>query len=464
MQVEHRWEERHAKILHEYLVLLNDEKVPYFILRNYEGLPENNTSKDIDLIIEPGKYKKASALLLRVFQNNQVPNYYVSKFERAHCWIGIDLEFDFYIHIDLIEGYLNKGFEVFDFKTLYANTIQYKEYTVLNDVYNAVMLLLYKVIGCKELKEKYRKEISRINQGNRIEIQKVLTSIFDKALVAQLCERLAKNDYEWIIRSARRLSWKSKKKAIIKRPLYTLKNITAFIIEKVDRILICRPKYRKMIAVEAPDGAGKTTFIDLLAVKLAECFVAEPTKVHVYHFRPTLFPNLGEIGEKVGVMEQDKDFTNPHRGKKTGFISSIFRMMYYTMDYIMGGFLCIRKDAQFDKFMIFDRYIYDFVVDPKRSKINLPLGVRMFFCKIVPQPQLTFVLNADAAVIYNRKQELTLEEIKRQLKEFDNLRDVARGFNRLDANQSPDEIVKVALEIIINRYTLRTNDIEKEMI
>lgn len=456
MQVKHKWEKRHAKIFHEYIMLLNREKIAYFILRNFEGLPEVNNSKDIDLIIEPGTYERAAKLLLEVLQNNKVPNYYVVKFERAHCWIGIDTKDEFSIHIDLIEGYLNKGFEIFEFSTLYKNTTFYKEYRVLNESYDAMMLLLYKVIGCKELKEKYRNKISRTYVANHAEIKTILEDIFDKELVLELCGHLETEDYDWIVSKANILSKESKRNAFKRRPLYTLKNMFSFMIEKIYRIIICPSKYRKIFTVEAPDGTGKTTFIDLLTVKLAECFVADVSKMHVYHFRPTLFPNLGEIGEKAGIMEQDKDFTNPHRGKKTSALSSIIRIAYYSLDYILGGFLCVRKDVQFDKFTIFDRYAYDFLVDPKRSKINLPFSVRKFFCKIVPQPQLTFVLNADANVIYERKQELTIEEIERQLKEYDKLSGIVKGFHRLDANRNPEEIVAEAIDIIIEKYTFKT--------
>lgn len=51
-----------------------------------------------------------------------------------------------------------------------------------------------------------------------------------------------------------------------------------FLNEKVYRIGICPKKYRKMIALEAPDGTGKTTFIDALTVMLAETFVCDIEK------------------------------------------------------------------------------------------------------------------------------------------------------------------------------------------
>ena len=214
-------------------------------------------------------------------------------------------------------------------------------------------------------------------------------------------------------------------------------------------------KYKKFIAVEAPDGTGKTTFIDELCVRLAEMFVCDIEKMHVYHFRPTILPNLGAVGEKAGVMKQDTDFTNPHRNKPANKISSFIRMAYYWMDYIIGGIICIRKDVQFDKFSIFDRYIYDFIVDPYRSRINLPLPIRKLFVKTVHQPQIVFVLMADAEVVYNRKQELTLYEITRQLKEFKKLKDVSSNCFMLNANLTPDEIVDEAMKVIMDKYTLK---------
>ena len=154
-------------------------------------------------------------------------------------------------------------------------------------------------------------------------------------------------------------------------------------------------------------------------------------------------------------MEQDKDFTNPHRNKPANPISSFVRMCYYWLDYVLGGIVCIRKDVQFDKFSIFDRYIYDFIVDPLRSRINLPKFIRILFAKLVPQPHIVFILTTEADIIYKRKQELTLEEIDRQLGEFKRLKQLGKQFIELDAGRIPNEIVAEAAEMIIDKYTKR---------
>lgn len=207
------------------------------------------------------------------------------------------------------------------------------------------------------------------------------------------------------------------------------------------------------IAVEGADGTGKSTFIEGLTKAIAYYFVSEESKCHVYHHRPTILPNLGAMGERVKVMKEDKDFTNPHRGKPTGFFSSFIRMSYYWLDYVIGVPLKLRKDVQFNHYTIYDRYIYDFLIDPRRSRINLPYWLRKLFTRLVLQPQVVFVLLTDAKIIYNRKQELTLDEINRQLGEFTKLAKSHKRFVVLDASKSPNEMVNDAMKIIIERFT-----------
>lgn len=452
---EYKWGRLHAKIFDSFIRELNSENIKYFILRNYEGLPDVNESKDIDLIIEPGKYSCAAQLLLRIFEEYKVEYYYTVKYERVRCWFGMNARDDFAIHIDLIEGYVNKGFEIFEFEKLYKNTVKYEGYNVLNRPYDIAMLLLYKVIGAKELKGRYRDKISTGYKECHDDVKEILMDVLGDDLAVRVCSKLDDNDYEWIVQHSSEISKTSKEVAFRKHPLSTAKCVVEFLTEKIYRIIICPSKFRKMIALEAPDGTGKSTFIDLLRVTLAETFVCDIEKMHVYHFRPSILPNLGEVGEKAGVMKQDTDFENPHRNKPANSISSFIRMVYYWLDYVIGGAICIRKDVQFDKITIFDRYIYDFIVDPLRSRIALPRSVRVLFAKMVQKPQIVFVLNAPAEVIYKRKQELTIDEIERQLKEFEKLKSMGDNFFMIDANQSPEKMVQDARKIILSKFCKR---------
>ncbi|TXD47759.1 hypothetical protein [Polaribacter sp. IC073] len=449
------WKKIHSDIFSKYILKLNESKIRYFILRNFETLPDKNTSKDVDIIIEPKSYKEAFTILLDVLKEYKISNYRVVKYERVHCCFGISIEKNFSIHIDLIEGYLSKGFEVFSFDMLYEQTIEYKNFKVLNETYDAIMLLYYKVIGTKQLKQQYQDKINFTYKIYNKEINKVLAATLGNKMSRLIIKALSNQDFATIIKNANVLSKVSKQRVLIRKPFKTTNRIVQFLCEKIYRILYCPRKYQNFISVQGADGTGKSTFIDGLVKAIAFYNVSEESKSHIYHHRPKLLPNLGAAGEKAGVMKEDTDFTNPHRAKPAGFISSFIRMTYYWLDYVIGVPIKLRKDVQFDRFTIYDRYIYDFLVDPYRSRINLPYWLRKLFTKLVIQPRIVFVLLTDAETIYKRKQELTIDEINRQLGEFKKLAETNKRFVIIDASKKPEEIVEDAMKILIDKFTLQ---------
>lgn len=449
----YEWNDRHSKLLTLFFQQMNQEQIPFFVLRNYEGLPETNTSKDVDIIVKPERYLKAKEILLDTFRKCRLSHYYQMNFERAHCFYGMNLNCHFAIHIDLIAGYANKGFEILTFDYLYKNTITYKDFKVLKSSLDVVMLLLYKVIGCKELKEKYRQTIKTTYLKESSEIRNILQNVLGEKLGYTVEQYIRENEYEKIVFLADNIGFTAKRRVLLKNPMKTIGGIVSFLSEKVWRIIICPAKFQKFIAVEAPDGTGKTTFINTLTIQIAHCFVTDITKSRVHHFRPCILPNLGAIGEKTGMMKQDTNFTVPHRAKPAGFISSFCRLIYYWTDYLIGIQLILRKNAQFDKITIFDRYIYDLIVDPYRTCIKLPLRMRWMFAKMVKQPKIVFVLDADADTIYARKQELDKVEINRQLVEFRKLKALGGKVHILDASKTPQQIAEDAMKIIVDEFT-----------
>jgi thymidylate kinase len=448
-----KWYSRHSNILTLFFASLEIKNIKYFVLRNFEGLPEHNSSKDIDIIIEPGSYKRVSTILFAILKENNISNLKVVQYERVHCCYGIDPDKDFSIHIDLIEGYLSKGFEVFDFEELYNQTEIYKNFKVLNSSYDAIMLLYYKVIGSKQLKEQYKRKISAVYKKDNKVIDETIKRTLNKSSSDLIINALEKNDFDDIVKNADKMSRSSKNKVFVKKPLKTICNIIKFLFEKFYRIIICPRKFQNFISVQGADGTGKSTFIEGLVKAIAFYNVSEISKSHVYHHRPKILPNLGAAGEKAKVMKEDKDFTNPHRAKPSGFIVSFIRMTYYWLDYVIGVPLKLRKDVQFDRFTIYDRYIYDFLIDPHRSRINLPYWIRKLFTNMAIQPRIVFVLIADAETIYKRKQELTIDEINRQLGEFSKLAKTHKRFVVIDASKSPEDMVEDAIRVIINNFT-----------
>jgi thymidylate kinase len=451
------WSETCGKIFSECVQKLEENDIRYFVLRNYELLPERNSSKDVDIIVEPGKIKKSIKVLLNVYKKNGITHYYETVVGKIHCIHGMNTENKIGIHIDLIEGYLAKGYEIFTFDELYSHTRWYKNFCVMDEFFEGIMLLIYKQFGYKKpkLKQEYKKRIKETVEKYPKEYEEQIAKVTSKELAHKLIEYIKEDNFEEVIDNSKDFTKQLRKYSFTKKPIATMARMLSFFCQKMWRIVFAYRKYARTVAVLAPDGTGKTTFIDALVDELNYYYVndAEDERMHIYHFRPTVLPNLGEVGEKAGVMEQDKDWTNPHRGKAANPVSSIIRIAYYSMDYIIGFMKCVRRDVHYDKHVLFDRYSYDFIVDPLRTKLGLPKWVRKFFVRLTPQPKIVFVLDASPEVIFERKQELTKEEITRQLRVYRELAGSHKRFHTIDAECTPKEMADEAVKIFLNQYT-----------
>lgn len=455
MELVHQWVSLHIQFVSLFFEYLKRENVKYFILRNYEELPERNTGKDIDVVIEPGCYATVKSVILKVMKELDIHYYQITQFDRMSCWYIMDNKKQFGIHIDIIENEVYKGFEFYSFDYLHKQTTQYKGLTVLNKSMDTVMLLVQNLVAYKKLKPQYRDSIKQNYTVAKVDIDVEILAFWGKEVGGKLINYLEKSDFDAVEKFAPVLEKTAEKRIFFKSPLKTTGRIIRFLAGKFYRVIWCPKKYWRFFAVEAPDGTGKTTFIDNLIYDLRKYYVSDEGRFCVHHFRPMILPNLGAVGEKAGVMKQDKDFTNPHRAKPSGALMSFVRMVYYWIDYVIGVPLLLRKEVRYEKYTIFDRYIYDFIADPKRARINLPDWVRVTFARMVIKPQIIFVLQADADVIYKRKQELTKEEISRQLIEFDKLKTFGNTVCIIDANKTPEEIVNQAVGIIMEKFLMK---------
>lgn len=447
------WDERHGEILQCLIDKFDKFGVKYFILRNYENLPNENTSKDVDIIIDPAKIKKANEIIKCIYKSNNLTHYYKVRFTNVYCWHGMDLNNKLSIHIDLIAGYNVKGFEVFSFQELYEQTMKYKGFCVLNRYYEGLMVFIYKQFGYKkpQLKQNY-KDIIYATYNQNIQFLSDLQRILGNPLAKKIVSAIAKKDFDLMLSYSSQLTTQLKKYSFKKDPIGVLFRIIEFYWLKFQRIILYRKKYEKSFSVIAPDGAGKSTFLECLLADLAFYFTKDRDYFTLLHFRPNILPNLGAVGEKAGFMKQDKNFTTPHRARPAGFWSSLIRITYYWCDYVIGWFIYTSKDIQFDRFTVFDRYSYDLLVDPRRTRLSLPYWVRKLYVRLMPQPKFTFYLDVKSEEIFHRKQELAPDEISRQVGEYHKLVRSSKRFKVIDGNRSVEQIKNDAINIIINYY------------
>lgn len=127
-----------------------------------------------------------------------------------------------------------------------------------------------------------------------------------------------------------------------------------------------RPRGR-FIIFSGTDGSGKTTLIGELLQVIAPQF--RDGAVEQHHLRPGVIPQISALfhGGKPAYTIDDMD--DPHRSTPSGFLGSSLRTAYYWIDYFIGYPLRILPRRRRNALILYDRWFYDHVVDPRRFRI-----------------------------------------------------------------------------------------------
>lgn len=197
-----------------------------------------------------------------------------------------------------------------------------------------------------------------------------------------------------------------------------------------------------MIAFEGTDGSGKSTIINSLPKVIETIFPND--YIDYYHWRP------GFIKKKKQVVKGEAiAFTEPHAKKPYGRLMSFSKFMFFNLDYILGYWFKVRKQLSAGHLVIFDRYYYDYYVDKIRYRLSISDYTLDLFQCIIPKPSITFLLVGDPKTLYERKQEISVEEIQKQI---DRLIANKNKFNNpivIDVNQPIEKVVNdVSMKII----------------
>lgn len=276
-----------------------------------------------------------------------------------------------------------------------------------------------------------KKEISVSKEKISVRVSKKLNEVFG-------CGDLERCDEM----SGKRLLWNAVKWNLKRRPFALIAEVCAFIYSFVRNYLCSNTGFS--IGFTGPDGVGKTTVIELLIARLGDVF----RTAHAYmHFRPMLFGNLGEVAHSAGLKKDvDREYTKPHRGGRVGVVSSLVRLMYYSVDYVVGYWLKVKSQIRITRLVIFDRYYTDVICDSRRSRIFLNYRFLYWFGRVfIPRLDYNILLTAQTETILERKQELTREGIEMINEKIDYLAG-KRGYKRVMNEATASETVTEILE------------------
>lgn len=398
--------------LKQFFHTLNENKANYFVYGEYSHLPKDTNGSDLDIYISSDDIhiahqvfnktiKKEGLKLVSYFSNTQAQFYrfLYSKYD-IHWGIQIDLFFKVYHHQNTVYYPIDK---------IKPFIKQHNDIQVL-DISEAYYINFIKeILHTGKAKEKYLEGfISKINiQPERI-FQ--LKDLYGNKFAAIIKNNLSTD--------ALPLQYKKLQKELyhaIHRKDYIKR--AQFYIHNLFRLINKKPGY--VIAILGTDGSGKSTIINKITPILNESF---HNGIIYNHLRPNVLPDIGVVLGKRKKAEEITVVSNPHAEKQSGLIGSLIRWGYYMIDYTVGYLKTVFPIIHTkSKVFIFDRYYYDYYIDPKRFKTSLPHWILKSGECFVPKPDLILCLGGVPEKIYSRKPETSLQEVTRQtntLKKF----------------------------------------------
>jgi thymidylate kinase len=190
-----------------------------------------------------------------------------------------------------------------------------------------------------------------------------------------------------------------------------------------------------LVVLLGSDGSGKSTIITQVQNDLAPLF----RRTKTYHLRP----HFGRrIKDKAPVID-------PHAQPPRNSIASCLKMLLYLADYSIGYRFAIYPHKVRSTLILFDRYFFDVIIDPKRLRYGGPRWIPVFLAKCIPSPDLIVYLDAPPAVLLSRKQEVAVSEIERQRQAYLNLTHDLQSAYTIDASKPLPEVIDSVERIIV---------------
>lgn len=388
----------------------------YCVLRNYDPLPNSLGGSDLDLAVIPGQREQVAAVVLDVARNyggRPIVDYTSSgRFIRllgCHegSWWGAA--------IDLFWMMEYRGVEYIPSCDVINRAVDYRGIKVARDDDAAVIALVKELLSNGKTRKTYFPDLAVVySQGSESSLH-LMHYTFEKETISLMGTMLAEgNDQPDAITD---LAQQLRRDVFCSHGEQKIEGIVTNMLRRLRRLV--KPAGFS-IAVLGTDGSGKTTMINRIRPVLER---AIHNKLQYEHLRPNWLPALGVVSGKREAGDGSPE-TNPHGQKPSGLVGSLIRLAYYALDYSVGYWIKVFPFlVKRPHICLFDRYYYDFLIDPRRMRIKLPKWVMRLVLLIIPRPDLILCLGADPEVIYQRKPETSLVEVSRQV---DELRELCR--------------------------------------
>lgn len=416
-------------------------KYDYVILRNYEKLPlfEN----DIDILIDRNDFKSLLCELIEKLKNIEVILLRIGFHSCFSCYF-FDIKTNQFYHIDLFTALRWKQFTYLNEQDVLDNREEYNGFFIPAPEYEFCEILLTRLIYHKKVKEKYWPRIKFLAEKYKPEIEASLTKNYNRKF-AQLILNCTKADSTKLLNeNAQHIRWFIIKENF-KKPFAFVSNSIGYLLRLIKRII--KPEGLFVVLV-GPDGSGKSTVSNELINALAKLYRYK----HIFHWRPFFLEK--QISKRMTSSSQTVE--NPHALPAYNQFVSFMKLVYYMMDFVLGYIFHWLPLKIKSSLVITERYYYDFYIDQKRYRMNLPKWIYRFFEIFIPKPDLLIYLSSNPEITYARKAELDKEEVIRQQENILEILSKKRNFLEVNNNNSLDSTVftiqRAIIQLLSEKY------------
>lgn len=429
-----------------------EKKVAYCVLHSYESLPEY-ASSDVDMAIDFRQRKRLDGLLHRAAKESgfKIVQKICQDIPCCHYYAltNIDSPQMDIIKLDfLIDNYgLNKY--CLPSGALLERRVRYKNFYVPPDGAQAAYLLIKKTFK-EKLTEENMKKLRELYISNSRDVALFLEKYFGKSADSEALSAIKEGNRGKIVHLIPRLKAGIKKncrRPFVKKNIWSVRRILSRVLHPTGELIVFL----------SPDGGGKSSMARSALTRLSGGFFWEAAGLH---WRPGVLPKIRTL---MGRPETDIEFViaNPHSPKRRSRLVSLLRWMYYSLDYVIGYYLKILPMKVKTTAVIMDRYYYDILVDPVRYGFNLPQWLLKLPLRFIPKPDLTIYLDNKPEELYQRKQELPLPELKRQVEAWREFIPSLPNARIVATNKPLEDVVHEVTRIVLERRTEMTRKMLK---
>lgn len=372
-----------AQFLQRFFTELNENGIRWCVLRNHEGLPEHNSSDDIDILIPPTQFPLVLRLIASI--SNVFITGIVRHLHEASVFVG-GLERQG-IHLDFTFEFAWKGHVFLDARAVLDRSLPSQNWGTMHvpDQVDGVLNSVLNTYFCSgNVKTPYQAKASRILQaGKNIAIGRISHSIGER-LSTDLVGLFAAGDYRG---ASLRLA--AVRRALLYRafrtmPLHAMAETCRYYAHELKNRLNDR-KYMRIAAL-GPDGVGKTT----LVAELGGALKHTAGGITTINFRPKLLYDHGTLAAALA--------TATPRSRISDRLLSFVRPAIWCLEYWVNKICLLRVSSQL---ILYDRYYHDALIAPR--KYHCSVLVTRLIAKFVRQPDLWLFIDAPPGVVCSRK-------------------------------------------------------------